>query len=150
MLPDPGFGKKHLQGCWGDFLKHHDVRHISREQLGECAITLFCEEVVEPDVERRQDQLVAIDGPRRVGVAPMVGCSVEPADRNDAGLASLAGHFHHAVPEVEPRQLEPHQFRQPQAGRIEKLEHRTVPQLERRRRRCFQQLARFIRRQGLG
>jgi len=53
-------------------LKHHDVRHFPGKQLRDRAVPLIGEVGIKPDVERRQDQLVAVDGTCIVATIPAI------------------------------------------------------------------------------
>ena len=53
-------------------MKHHHVRHFPGKQLRDRAVPLIGEVAIEPDVERRQDQLVAVDGTSIVATIPAI------------------------------------------------------------------------------
>ena len=53
-------------------MKHHDVRHFPGKQLRDRAVPLIGEVGIKPDVERRQDQLVAVDGTSIVATIPAI------------------------------------------------------------------------------
>src|SRR6516162_2957286 len=88
---------------------------------------------------RAESYTVAADEQRVLVVPGERGALLEPAaqrapreasDRHDAGLAALAKHVHHAVVEIEARDIEAHQLRETQPRGIEQLHQRAIARAE--------------------
>ena len=92
MIPNPRLCVEHGERNRRDFLKDHDIGHVSGEQVDDRTVAFVGEVRVEPDVERRDGQLVTGHVTGGVDVDPTVLRGVEAADRNLPSPSHAGGH----------------------------------------------------------
>ena len=72
------FGNETYAVLTAPFLQDNNIRPTLTKQLSDRTIPLRGVIVVEPDVERRDGQLVTIDGGAAIRIQPLTRCRVEP------------------------------------------------------------------------